>query len=537
MSASRCGCRDPVPISLVAHQVFCPRRAWLEAAGERTDTAQMEAGRLEHGPVDDVSGSRARRVRGCEVASAELGVVGRCDTVEFDEQGAATVVEHKATPVRRRPEITAPMRVQLALQVLSLQEQGVEVAGQAVYFTNHRIRRSVVLGDADFEEARRFVRQTQETVEAESAPPPLEDDPRCGRCSHIGVCLPDERALEPVRRRIVVADPDTQVLHVTTQGAAARTGGGRVEILHHGEKIGSVPLERVQAVIVHGNVDLSGGLIRELLWRSLPVVWCSSTGRVVGWAVPASSPNGEARLWQHAASAGGRLDLAREFVAAKIANQATLLRRHGEASSTVARLRGLQRTATRVESIAELFGVEGDAGARYFADFPSMLTSIDAVRAGFAGRSRRPARDPINAALNFAYGLLNSDVLRAAAACGLDPHAGFLHSSKRNKPALVLDLAEEFRAPVADAVVVAAFNNGELGLDDFHTDDTTGAVWLHDRGRRALISAYERRVETRFTHPLFHYQVTWRRAMEIQARLVLGVIDGTQPNYRGVRTR
>ena len=92
------------------------------------------------------------------------------------------------------------MRVQLALQVLSLQEQGVEVAGQAVYFTNHRIRRSVVLGDADFEEARRFVRQTRETVEAESAPPPLEDDPRCGRCSHIGVCLPDERALEPVRR-------------------------------------------------------------------------------------------------------------------------------------------------------------------------------------------------------------------------------------------------------------------------------------------------------------------------------------------------
>ncbi|MEV5543604.1 CRISPR-associated endonuclease Cas1 [Saccharopolyspora shandongensis] len=163
-------------------------------------------------------------------------------------------------------------------------------------------------------------------------------------------------------------------------------------------------------------------------------------------------------------------------------------------------------------SIPELFGIEADAGARYFADFPTMFTTLDARQARFTRRTRHPAKDPINAALNFAYGLLTTDLLRATTACGLDPHAGLLHSSKRHKPALVLDLCEEFRTPVADSVVVGAFNNGELRPADFHTDNPTGAVRLDDSGRRALISAYERRITTRFTHPLFGYETTWRRA-------------------------
>jgi CRISPR-associated protein Cas1 len=97
-------------------------------------------------------------------------------------------------------------------------------------------------------------------------------------------------------------------------------------------------------------------------------------------------------------------------------------------------------------------------------------------------------------------------------ASGLDPHAGFLHSSQRNKPALALDLCEESRAPVADSVVIGAFNNGELKACDFC--DATGSTQLRPGGRAALIAAYERRVTTSFQHPTFGYHVTWRRAME-----------------------
>jgi CRISP-associated protein Cas1 len=526
-----------IPISLVAHQAFCPRRAWLEAMGETTDTHQMAIGTQAHAPADDPTGSRSRRHRAVDVVSHDLGVIGRCDTVELDGNAAMTVVEHKATPVRRRPEVTEPMRVQVALLAGALADMGYPVAGQAIYFTNHHTRVDVSLTPADMALARDTVAATARTLAADQAPPPLEDDRRCSRCSHISVCLPDERPLAPVTRRIIVADPDTQVLHLTTPGSRAYVSRGRIEVSKSGEKLGTFPIERVQGMVVHGNVDLSSGLIRELLWRSLSVVWCTSTGRVTGWARAAQGPNGGPRLLQHVASHSGRIDLARQFVAAKVANQATLLRRHGDAPAAVARLRELQREALTAPSLTDLFGIEGDAAARYFAHFLTMLRPKVVTTEGltFSVRTRRPARDPINAALNFCYGLLAADTLRAVVACGLDPHAGFLHSSGRNKPALALDLVEEFRAAVADSVVLNAFNNGEIRSRDFST--VLGTTRIGERGRKALISGYERRVTGTFRHPIFGYDVTWRRAMEIQARLVLGVIDGTQPRYQGIKIR
>lgn len=529
--------QEPLPISLVAHHAFCPRRAWLEAMGESTDTHQMAVGTQEHAASDDPGASRSRRLRAVEVANTSLGVIGRCDTVELDQRGHATVVEYKATPVRRRPEVTEPMVVQLALQAMALAESGLDVDGAAVYFTQHQTRVPVRLGQSQLDQAREQVRLTASMLASGQAPQPLEDDRRCTRCSHAGVCLPDERALSEVRRRVLAADPDAQVLHVATPGARASVRAGRVKVDAQGEQLATVPIERVLALVAHGNVDLSSALIRELLWRKAPIVWCSSSGRVVGWATSAHAPNGGPRVRQHVASHRGHLGLAREFIAAKIGNQATLLRRHGSVPETVSLLRQLQSRARQATSLVDLFGIEGDAAARYFEHFESMLAPRVRSEQGlrFYTRTRRPARDPVNAALNFCYGLLLGDLIRALASCGLDPHAGFLHSSERNKPALALDLCEEFRAPVADSVVLGAFNNGEIKAADF--SDVTGSTRMRQSARSALIAAYERRVATQFRHPTFGYQVTWRRAMEIQARLVLGMIDGTQPTYIGISIR
>jgi CRISP-associated protein Cas1 len=529
--------RDPIPISMVAHHVFCPRRAWLEAMGEVTDTHQMAVGTQAHAAADDPTASRPRCLRAVEVASAHLGVIGRCDVVEFDDAGRATVLEYKATPVRRRAEVTDPMRIQLALQVEALRESGVEVTGAAVYFTEHRTRIGVAIGDDVRAAALRSVQEVACTLATDTAPPPLEDDRRCTRCSHAGVCLPDERTLGEVRRRVLTADPDAQCVHLSTPGARASIRAGRLRVEKRGEEIGSVPIERVLAVVVHGNVDISSGLLRELLWHRVPTIWCSSRGRVMGWANSTARPNGGPRVRQHVLSEQGHLGLAQGFVTAKICNQATLLRRHGSAPDAVRALRNLQRTAAATTCVQDLYGIEGDAAARYFDSFTTMLS--DRVRReeglDLVTRTRRPAKDPINASLNYCYALLLADVIRAIVACGLDPNAGFLHSSQRNKPALALDLCEEFRAPVADSVVIGAFNNGELKRKDF--SDITGSIRLREGGRSSLIAAYERRVTTEFKHPLFGYQVTWRRAMEVQARLVLGVIDGTQPGYRGIPTR
>ena len=134
---------------------------------------------------------------------------------------------------------------------------------------------------ADFEQAHNLVIQTRNVVDSDTAPEPLIDDRRCTRCSHIAVCLPDERLMTQVTRRIRVADPDAQIVHLTVPGSRASIRQGRLVAVKADEELASIPLERIQGLVVHGNVDLSGALIREMLWRSLTVVWCSSSGRVV----------------------------------------------------------------------------------------------------------------------------------------------------------------------------------------------------------------------------------------------------------------
>jgi CRISPR-associated protein Cas1 len=173
----------------------------------------------------------------------------------------------------------------------------------------------------------------------------------------------------------------------------------------------------------------------------------------------------------------------------------------------------------------------------YFRWFTTMITCAEGARLAEAwrGREGRGATDGLNTMLNFAYGLLLGDVVRAVVAAGLDPNAGFVHSSSRNKPALALDLMEQFRPVVADSVVLGSINNGEVTGRMLTT--VLGDTRLRDDGRRALVAAYERRVQTEFKHPVFGYQVSWRRAMEVQARMILGVLEGTQARYVGVRVR
>ncbi|MHB8657312.1 MAG: CRISPR-associated endonuclease Cas1 [Solirubrobacteraceae bacterium] len=521
---------EPLPISLVAHHAFCPRRAWLEVHGESTDTAQMAQGVVDHVAVDEPATSRTKRLRAVEVHSDALGIAGRCDSVEFPEEAPITVVEHKANPVRRSSEPTLPQRIQLALQVLCLREQGVSAEAAAVWFSTTRRRVEVPLDDELSEEARRQVHDTRIVVDSPTPPLPLEDDARCRRCSHVSVCLPDEHRQRPASRRIGVADPTGRVLHLASPGSRASLRRGQIEVWVRDQAATTVPLGHVAGLVVHGNADVSSALIREILHRGFPIVWCTWSGRVVGWACSASSPNGNARELQHRLTAQQRQQTASAIVAAKLRNQAALLRRHG-CPERVA-LRDLAHDAASTSGIATLFGIEGRAAALYFR---ALSAVIKPEWATIERRSGRPAIDGVNAALNVAYSLLLADVLRSILACGLDPAGGVLHSAGRNKPALALDLMEELRAPVADSAVVWAINNGELRERDFRRD--IDAVRLTDRGRKALIAAYERRAESEFRHPHYGYDVTWRRSMEVQARMFLAMVLEELAAYRPVEIR
>ena len=377
--------------------------------------------------------------------------------------------------------------------------------------------------------------ESDQEINSEQAPEPLEDSARCMRCSHVGICLPEERKLCAVAHRVMVSSPDNQVTHLATPGAKAFTRSGRMIVQKNGEELASIPIDTMQGLQIYGNTDLSSGLIRELMWRDIPIVWCSGTGRMYGWSIPSYGPNGEQRVDQHVASHEGRLGLAREFIVAKIHNQSVLLRRSESDNPVLPQLRHIEKQVGNANRWQDILGLEGESAALYFSQFEHLIKTDRQAEWPWIARMRRPAPDALNALLDFTYTLLLSDCVRALISCGLDPHAGFLHSSKRNKPALALDLMEEFRAPIADSVVQTVINNGEINASGF--SDALGSVRMTDETRKTVIKAYERRMATEIIHPVFKYKASWRRTIEIQARMILGYLDGTQTEYRGIRIR
>jgi CRISPR-associated protein Cas1 len=151
------------------------------------------------------------------------------------------------------------------------------------------------------------------------------------------------------------------------------------------------------------------------------------------------------------------------------------------------------------------------------------------------GRNRRPPRDPVNALLSFCYALLTKDLTVALGAVGLDPLLGFYHQPRFGRPGLALDLMEEFRPLLADSTVLTAINTGTIRIGDFIS--AAGGVALKSDARRRLILAYERRMDQLVTHPLFGYRISYRRLLEVQARLLSRVLLGELPAYPSFRTR
>lgn len=545
-----------VPIRVLNEFVYCPRLAYLEWADQRwasnRDTAR---GTSAHGRVDRPRGTPpavgATEERppstAVDVGSAALGLTGRIDVLAVDgDAGAVVPVECKGGSPRDDDQVLwDPERVQLCAQVLLLREAGYRVDSAAVWFATTRTRHDVVIDDELVELTLDAVRRLRETVARDVAPPPLVDSPKCPRCSLVGLCLPDEINLLSVRgadppRRLIASAPSAQPLYATTPGSRVTRRGGRVVLMEHGEEVAGLRLLDIAHVALFGNVDIGSALMRECFDQGIPVLWFTAGGWFSGVAQGMPKRNVALRMRQHRAAAIGDGQIPGAFVAGKIRNQRTLLRRHGgaEAVQVIGQLADLARKAAGGDlPLASLLGVEGTAARLYFAHFGRLLRpSMPLGEAPtFAGRNRRPPRDPVNALLSFVYALLVKDCTVALLAAGLDPFVGLYHQPRFGRPALALDLAEEVRTLIGDSVVLILVNNGEVGAVDFVS--RAGGVSLTPSGRKAVIAGYERRMRTELRHPVFGYQASYRRTLEIQARLLAAVLAGDLPTYRPLTTR
>jgi len=316
-----------------------------------------------------------------------------------------------------------------------------------------------------------------------------------------------------------------------------------------------IPLIKVDGVVVMGEVTLTASALHLLLERNIEVNFLSHFGQFKGRLSPPLTKNSLLRLAQHRAhnDLAKRSELARRFVMGKLSNQRTLLQRYNRRQSDPAITQEVDLIATLLRKLAALnldspgggatldsgdggiadspvetiLGLEGAGSAAYFRCFGKLLT--DPQQWPFGGRVKRPPTDPLNALLSFGYSLLTNQVASAVQAVGFDQYIGYLHSSVYGRPALALDLMEEFRPLIVDSVVLTLLNNRMLVTGDFAVE--LGAYRLRNEPRKLFLTKFEERLNEEITHPIFGYKVKYRRCIELQARLVAKFLTGEIPEY------
>ena len=569
-----------LPARMVNEYTYCPRLFYLEyVQGEWAHSVDTLDGRYVHRRVDQTQGGMPGpealddmpklHARSVMVGSDTLGAVARIDVIESDDGRVVPVDYKRGTPPDIPEGAYEPERVQVCLQGLLLREHGYVCESGVLYFAASQTRVTVEFTEALITRTRELLVAARRTAEAGEIPPPLVDSPKCPRCSLVGICLPDEVNLlrgvdedplsglsqddalpqppEATRqhaepRRLIPARDDRLAVYVQGQGYSVGLKGEVLEIRNKGKVVSEARLIEISQLSLFGNVQLSAQALRELASREVPIVHLSYGGWLNAVTTPPPHKNIELRRRQFATAADPAvcLRLARAFVIGKIRNTRTLLRRNARAlpDGVLYQLAAGRRRAEGAESLESLLGMEGTAAREYFAHFARMFKPAEGEEVPafeFTSRNRRPPRDPVNALLSFLYALLTKEMIVTLVGVGFDPYLGFYHQPRYGRPALALDLMEEFRPLVADSVAIGLINNGELRPSDFIA--RAGAVALTEGGRRRVIEAYERRLDTLVTHPRFGYAVSYRRIFEVQARLLARFLLGEIEAYPAFCTR
>lgn len=549
---------DLLPARMVNEFVYCPRLAYLEwVQGEWDDNADTIGGRYAHRRVDaepvagvpapeDV-GERSLTTRSVMVSSERLGAIARVDLLEL-EGGRVLPVDYKRGTV---PETDArawqPERVQLCVQGLILRDNGYWCDGGVLYFVESKTRVEVPFDAALEEETLGAMAGLRAMAERGHPPPPLVGSSKCVRCSLVGICLPDEvnrlshpdLASEP--RRLIPGRDDTLPLYVQEQGATVGRRDERLVVTLERETLREVRFLDLAQVVLFGRIQITSQAVQALCEREIPITYLSQGGWFYGMTTGLGHKNIELRMAQHRAADGGSaLAVARSMVSGKIQNQRTILRRNLDDRDVrlLGRLAVHARQARHAELVGSLLGLEGMSAQLYFGAFHRLFRGAGAWAGEVfreQGRNRRPPGDEVNAVLSFLYAVLTKECAVVAQAVGFDVYRGLYHSAKYGRPAMALDLCEEFRPLIADSVCLSLFNQGELGRGDFVK--RARGVALTPGGRRTALGGFERRMSQMVTHPLFGYTLSYRRVVELQARLLRAVLLGEIPSYRPFTTR
>lgn len=333
-------------------------------------------------------------------------------------------------------------------------------------------------------------------------------------------------------------------IYVTSEGAWLRKDGANLVVEVEGAEQGRVPLHMLDGVVTFGRSGCSPALMAACAEAGITISHLNPNGRFLARVEGPRSGNVLLRRAQHRAAddPARQVPIVRGMVAAKAANQRTVLLRalrdHSEGMPPAAReavaaaeqrLGHIARRTLAVTEVEGLRGIEGEAAATYFGVFDHLIRAGDpAFR--FAGRSRRPPLDRINALLSFLYAMLGHDCRSALEAHGVDPQVGFLHADRPGRPGLALDLMEELRPVLADRLALSLVNRGQLRAKDFVVEEA-GAVRLSDAARKAVLVAWQERKRDQLRHPFLGEAAPLGMVAYLQAQLLARHLRGDLDGY------
>ncbi|HLG62381.1 MAG TPA: type I-D CRISPR-associated endonuclease Cas1d [Ktedonosporobacter sp.] len=336
---------------------------------------------------------------------------------------------------------------------------------------------------------------------------------------------------------------------------------GKEGVLPSPPRTERVPLVNIDEVVVLGEITMTAAAIHLLLDRDIEITFLGRYGQFKGRLSPSFSKNAMVRLAQYRAhqDMAQRCELARRFVIGKLANQRQRLLRYNRAQSDPEVNQAINQIAASIKTLEALslhnvvprravasgdhriegtpletiLGIEGAGSAAYFNCFGKLLSN--SRQWPFSGRVKRPPTDPVNALLSFGYSLLTNKVASAVQLVGFDHFVGYLHSSFYGRPALALDLMEEFRPLIVDSVVITMLNHRTLVPDDFVEE--LRAYQLKPEKRNIFFTKFEERLNEEIQHPTFGYKTTYRRCIELQARLLAKYVTGEIDAYPPLHMR
>ncbi len=321
------------------------------------------------------------------------------------------------------------------------------------------------------------------------------------------------------------------VLYLVEQGTVLRKTSRRLTVEKDGEVLLEIPEFKLEKIFIFGNVQISTQALKFLLTTGIDVSFFTLSGKFLGRLVSGISKNIPLRLAQYEKSQDKRfaLSFSSLILEAKINNYRAFLqkyqRNHPEVdfSEPLKRLLELREEIKRKESISSLRGVEGRCSAVYFKTYGKMFRK----ELRFEKRTRRPPRDPVNALLSFGYTLLTNEMTSILLAHGFDPQIGYLHSISYGRPALSLDLIEEFRTPLIERMVLEIINKGVIKKDDFERKEE--GIRLKEKAIKEFLTHYERRMLTEIIDPVEKEKCNYRKLLSRQAGRLSGHILRDEP--------